>query len=104
MGEATRLTERSRERDDRLVVGRVIDVGDHPGARGPSFLVHVDIGSEGEIEAQMEPGSYAKDDLPGTLVVVTVGDGAIVLAARSHAHGAVLVRPDLEVEAGTPVA
>jgi hypothetical protein len=88
-----------------LVVGRVTAVTDHPGARGPSFLVRVDLGGRGEREAQMEPGGYAKDELVGELVVVSIEeDEPIVLAARSHAAGPVLVRPDRDVEPGTVVA
>jgi tRNA-binding EMAP/Myf-like protein len=83
-----------------LIVGRVLEVDDHPGARAPSFLLRVDLGGRGIRDAQMEPGDYAKDELVGTLVVV--GDG-IVLAARSHA-GVRLVRPDGDVEPGTSVA
>jgi hypothetical protein len=83
-----------------MIVGRVLSVTDHPGARGPSFLVRVDLGGRGEQEAQMEPGEYDKDALVGTLVVVADG---IVLAARSHA-GVRLVRPDGDVEPGTLVA
>jgi tRNA-binding EMAP/Myf-like protein len=87
-----------------LVVGRALSVSDHPGARGPSFLVDVDLGGRGRREAQMEPGEYAKDDVEGTLVIVSLdGDEAIVLAARSHA-GPRLVRPDGDVEPGTVVA
>ncbi len=86
-----------------LIVGRVLSVSDHPGARGPSFLVEVDLGGRGVREAQMEPGEYEKDELEGTLVVVSVADEAIVLAARSH-DGARLVRPDGDVEPGTLVA
>jgi hypothetical protein len=87
-----------------LLVGRVLGVSDHPGARGPSFLVEVDLGGRGRAEAQMEPGEYAKDELAGTLVIVSLADGqAIVLAARSHA-GPRLVRPDADVEPGTIVA
>ena len=87
-----------------LLVGRVLSVSDHPGARGPSFLVEVDLGGRGRMEAQMEPGDYTKDGLEGTLVVVTLDAGqAIVLAARSHA-GSRIVRPDGDVEPGTPVA
>lgn len=83
-----------------LIVGRVLEVDDHPGARAPSFLVRVDLGGRGRVEAQMEPGDYAKDELVGTLVIVADG---IVLAARSHA-GPRLVRPDGDVEPGTIVA
>lgn len=87
-----------------LIVGRVLEANDHPGSRAPSFLVRVDLGGRGEREAQMEPGDYGKDELAGTLVVVSVeGDEAILLAARSHG-GPRLVRPDADVEPGTLVA
>jgi tRNA-binding EMAP/Myf-like protein len=86
-----------------LIVGRVLEVGDHPGSRAPSFLLRVDLGGRGEREAQMEPGDYAKDELVGTLVILSIDDEAIVLAAHSHA-GLKLVRPDGEVEPGTVVA
>jgi hypothetical protein len=87
-----------------LIVGRVVSVDDHPGARGPSLLVRVDLGGRGERDAQMEPGGYAKDGLVGTLVIVSLDEEPIVVAARSHAHGPVLVRPDGDVEPGTVVA
>jgi tRNA-binding EMAP/Myf-like protein len=86
-----------------LLVGRVVAVSDHPGARGPSFLVTVDLGARGTREAQMQPGDYDKDGLEGTLVVVSLDDEPIVLAARSHG-GPSLVRPDADVEPGTLVA
>ena len=86
-----------------LIVGRVLSADDHPGARAPSYLLRVDLGGRGEREAQMEPGDYTKDELVGTLVVVSVEDEAIVLAARSHG-GPKLVRPDGDVEPGTLVA
>ena len=86
-----------------LIVGRVLAVDDHPGSRAPSYLLRVDLGGRGEREAQMEPGGYGKDELVGTLVVLSIDDEAIVLAAHSHA-GLKLVRPDGDVEPGTVVA
>ena len=86
-----------------LIVGRVLAVDDHPGARAPSYLLRVDLGGRGEREAQMEPGDYARDELVGTLVILSIDDEAIVLAAHTHA-GLKLVRPDGDVEPGTPVA
>ena len=87
-----------------LLTGRVVSVADHPGARGPSYLVEVDLGGRGVRPAQMDPGGYAKDELEGTLVVVSIEDGeAIVLQARSHG-GPRLLRPDGDVEPGTLVA
>ena len=87
-----------------LVAGRVLSVSDHPGSRGPSYLVEVDLGGRGTRSAQMEPGEYSKDELEGTTVVVSIEEGeAIVLAARSHG-GPRLLRPDGDVEPGTLVA
>lgn len=87
-----------------LIVGRVLEVSDHPGSRAPSYLVRLDLGGRGERDAQMEPGDYGKDELVGALLVVSVDEGeAIVLAARSHG-GPRLVRPDADVEPGTLVA
>ena len=86
-----------------LIVGRVVSVDDHPGARAPSYLLRVDLGGRGEREAQMEPGDYARDELVGSLVILSINDESIVLAARSHA-GPKLVRPDGDVEPGTVVA
>jgi tRNA-binding EMAP/Myf-like protein len=86
-----------------LIVGRVLAVDDHPGSRAPSYLLRVDLGGRGEREAQMDPGDYAREALVGTLVILSIDDEAIVLAAHSHA-GLKLVRPDGEVEPGTVVA
>jgi hypothetical protein len=87
-----------------LIVGRVLSVDDHPGARAPSYLVRVDLGGRGERDAQMEPGEYDKDTMVGSLVVLSLWDDeAIVLAARSHA-GPRLIRVDGDVEPGTLVA
>ena len=86
-----------------LIVGRVVSVDDHPGSRAPSYLLRVDLGGRGEREAQMEPGDYDKDALVGSLVILSIDDEPIVLAARSHG-GPRLVRPDGNVEPGTLVA
>ena len=69
-----------------------------------SYLLRVDLGPRGVTEAQMDPGGNPKDALTGTLVVVSLGDEAIVVCARSHANGSVLLRPEREVEPGTVVA
>ena len=87
-----------------LIVGRIVEASDHPGSRAPSYSLRVDVGPRGVIDAQMEPGNHTKDALVGTLVVVSVDDEAIVVCARSHGHGPVLVRPDEDVEPGTIVA
>jgi hypothetical protein len=98
-----RLSEKNATVVD-LIVGRVLEVRDHPGARAPSYLLRLDLGHRGETEAQMDPGGHSKDDLIGTLLVVSLDDEAIVVSAHSHAHGSVLVRPELDVEPGSLVA
>jgi hypothetical protein len=88
-----------------LLVGRVIAVEEHAGARAPSYLLRLELGPRGEVETSVERGSYELDDLEGAQVVVALrGEEAFVLAARSHAAGLVLLRPDREVEDGTVVS
>jgi len=88
-----------------LLVGRVVAVEEHAGARAPSYLVRLELGPRGEVETTVERGSYEREDLEGAQVVVVLrGDEALVLAARSHAAGLVLLRPDREVEDGTVVS
>ena len=92
------------EQIPELVVGRVVAVDEHAGARAPSYLLRLDLGPRGEVETAVERGSYQREELEGAQVVVAVrGEEALVLAARSHAAGLVLVRPDREVEDGTVV-
>lgn len=87
-----------------LLVGRVLDAADHPGSRGPSLLLRLDLGRRGRVEAPMEPGDYSRAQLIGTLVIVSLDPSAIVIAARSHTRGPILIRPDRDVEPGTIVA
>jgi tRNA-binding EMAP/Myf-like protein len=87
-----------------LVVARVVSAEPHPGARAPSYLLRLDLGGRGEREATVEAGGYEPEDLIDSQVVCAVrGDDVVVLAARSHAHGSVLVRPEREVEDGTVI-
>jgi tRNA-binding EMAP/Myf-like protein len=89
---------------DDLIVARVTAVEPHPGARAPSYLLRLDVGGRGEREATVEAGGYEADELVGTQVVCALrGDDVVVLAARSHAHGNVLLRPQRDVEDGTVV-
>jgi hypothetical protein len=88
-----------------LLVGRVVAVEGHAGARAPSYLLEIDLGPRGGVQVSIERGSYEEDELEGTQVVVALrGDEALVLGARSHAAGLVLLRPDRDVEDGTIVA
>ena len=88
-----------------LVVGRVIAVEDHPGARGPSTLLTLHLGPRGEAQAPLPVRGDEAQLLVGTQVVCALGqDDAIVLAVHSHASGPVVVRPAADVEDGSPVA
>jgi hypothetical protein len=88
-----------------LVVARVTAADAHPGARGHSSLLSLDLGGRG---GRQTPAPIALEDaeaLIGTQIVCALGgEDAVVLAVHSHAAGLVLLRPDREVEAGSPVA
>jgi tRNA-binding EMAP/Myf-like protein len=87
-----------------LRVGRVVDAREHPGARGPSFVLTIDLGDE-QREATVPLSGLSPDELVGRQVVCVTGeDELLVLAAQSHASGPVLLRPDGEVEDGSAVA
>jgi tRNA-binding EMAP/Myf-like protein len=87
-----------------LTVGRIVAVADHAGARAPSYLLTIDLGSQGRRECSIPRAGYEADALEGTQVVCALrGDEILVLAAHSHASGVVLVRPDRDVEDGSVV-
>ena len=88
-----------------LVVGRIVAVEDHAGARAPSYRLTVDLGGEGRREADLPAAQLSRADLLGRQVVCTTeGDNVLLLRAHSRSRGAVLVSPDDEVEEGSPVA
>ena len=88
-----------------LVVGRILSVGEHVGARAPSYLLTVDLGPQGRHETSVPRGDYEAQELElGNVVCLLDGDVLHVLAAHSHARGLVLIRPDRELEPGSAVA
>ncbi|MDQ2969057.1 MAG: hypothetical protein M3R37_12150 [Actinomycetota bacterium] len=90
---------------DELVIGTVVRVDEHPGARAPSLLLTVDLGTYGSVEAVLSTGAYDAGELEGTQVVCKrEDDGATLLGAHSHGRGLVLLRPDQEVEPGSLVS
>jgi hypothetical protein len=87
-----------------LVIGRVVSVEEHPGARAPSLLLTVDLGVHGRHEVVLPTGDYAAADLRGAQILCRRDvDEVVVVSAHSHASGLVLLRPDREVEDGTLV-
>jgi tRNA-binding EMAP/Myf-like protein len=90
---------------DELVVGTVVRVDEHPGARAPSLLLTLDLGPHGTVEAVLSTGAYESRELEGTqLVCRRDADGAVVVGAHSHGAGLVLLRPEREVEPGTVIS
>ena len=88
-----------------LLVGRVVEVNEHAGARAPSYVLTVDLGGRGRRDATVPRGDYDAGELAGRQLVCALDDEALlVLGAHSHASGLVLLRPDREVEDGTAVA
>ena len=97
-----------------LAVGRIVGVEDFPEARAPAWKLEVDFGPRGRRHSSAQLTHYAREELVGRQVVCVFGlepkriagfrSEALVLGARSGQHGVVLLRPDREVEEGSPVA
>jgi hypothetical protein len=89
---------------DELVVGAIVRVEAHPGARAPSLLLTVDLGSHGTHEAVLPTGSYEAEELQARQIVCRrTQDGIVIVGAHSHGSGFVLLSPGSEVEPGTLV-
>ena len=96
-----------------LRVGRISAVEDLPGTRKPFVALTIDFGAEGRRRSAAQITHYTKADLMGRQVVCVLGfepkriagftSEVLVLGAMSEAY-VVLLRPDHEVEDGTPVA
>ncbi|MEX2211011.1 MAG: hypothetical protein WD689_04530 [Gaiellaceae bacterium] len=87
-----------------LAVGRIVAVDEHPGARAPSYLLTVDLGTHGCHEVVLSTGAYEPAELVGAQVICRrEADEVRILAAQSHGHGLVLLHPDHDVEDGTLV-
>ena len=90
---------------DELVVATVVAAEQQAGARAPALLLTLDLGTYGSEQAVFASKAYDESELVGTqLVCRRADDGAIVVMAQSHGKGAVPLRPDTEVEAGTLVS
>jgi hypothetical protein len=90
---------------DELVVGTIVRVEEHPGARAPSLLLTVDLGMYGTHETVLSTGVYELEELQGAQILCRRdADGAAVVAAHSHGKGLVLLRPYEATEPGTVVS
>lgn len=87
-----------------LVVGRVTAADSHRGARGPSALLHLDLGGRGPAQAPLPVRIDEAQALVGRQVVCAIGaEEVVVLAVHTHA-GVVPIHPAEDVEDGSPVA
>jgi hypothetical protein len=87
---------------DELVIGTIVAVDEHPGARAPSLLLKVDLGTYGIHEVVFPAGTIEVADLNGAQIACRrVDDGATILGAHSHGTGFVPIRPWDDVEPGT---
>jgi tRNA-binding EMAP/Myf-like protein len=90
---------------DELVVGTIVAVDEHPGARAPSLLLSVDLGPTGVHEAVLSTGAYEPEELQGRQTVCRrEADGVALVGAHSHGKGLVLLQPSQAVEPGTVVS
>ena len=90
---------------DELVVATVVAAEQQPGARAPALRLTLDLGTYGTEETVMPAGTYDEAQIVGMQILCRRdADGAVVVAARSHASGDVPLRPDTAVEPGTLVS
>ena len=96
-----------------LAVGRVLEVGELPGTRKAFRTLVVDFGARGVKRSAAQITHYAPETLVGRQVVAVLGfaprriagfeSEVLVLGAMSEDRGVVLLRPDDDVEDGTPI-
>jgi tRNA-binding protein len=93
-------------------VGRIIEVGNFPEARKPSFKLKIDLGEEIGIKkscAQL-PQNYNKEDLVGKQVLCVVNfpsrqigpavSEVLTLGVPDEKHECILIGPDKNVPLG----
>jgi tRNA-binding protein len=97
-----------------LAIGVVTEVEDFPEARKPAYKLTIDFGPRGVRRSSAQITHYAREELIGRQVVCVLGfepkriagfpSEVLVLGGMSEEHGVVLLRPDRDVEPGSPVA
>jgi tRNA-binding protein len=97
-----------------LAIGVVTEVEEFPEARKPAWKLTIDFGPRGLRRSSAQITHYAREDLLGRQVVCVLGfepkriagfpSEVLVLGGMSEQHGVVLLRPDRDVEPGSPVA
>ena len=97
-----------------ITVGRVLEMGELEGTRKPFRTLVIDFGERGVRRSAAQITHYPPDELVGRQVVAVLGfeprriagfeSEVLVLGAMSPGKGVVLLRPDDDVEDGSPVA
>jgi tRNA-binding protein len=97
-----------------LAIGVVTEVENFPEARKPAWKLTIDFGPRGVRRSSAQITRYAREELLGRQVVCVLGfepkriagfpSEVLVLGGMSEEHGVVLLRPDRDVEPGSPVA
>ena len=97
-----------------LTVGVITEVEDFPEARNPAYKLTIDLGPRGTRRSSAQATHYPREELLGRQVVCVLGfepkrvagfrSEVLVLGGLSEEHGVVLLRPDREIEPGSPVA
>jgi tRNA-binding protein len=97
-----------------IAVGRVAAVDELPGTRKAFRALTIDFGARGVRRSAAQITHYEPEELVGRQVVAVLGfaprriagfeSEVLVLGAMSEDKGVVLLRPDADVEDGTPVA
>ena len=95
-------------------VGRIVRAEPHPKARKPSYRLWIDFGPLGEKRSSAQlTDHYRAEELVGRQVVCVVNFPAkrigpfvsevLVLGAYATGREVILLRPDRDVERGSPV-
>jgi tRNA-binding protein len=97
-----------------LAVGVITQVEDFPEARNPAYRLTIDLGHRGTRRSSARITHYRREELLGRQVVCVLGfepkriagfrSDVLVLGGLSEEHGVVLLKPDREIEPGSPVA
>jgi len=97
-----------------LTVGVITEVEDFPEARNPAYKLTIDFGPRGSRCSSARATHYPREELLGRQVVCVLGfepkriagfkSEVLVLGGISDDHGVILLRPDREIEPGSPVA
>ncbi|HWH05074.1 MAG TPA: hypothetical protein VNT23_01400, partial [Gaiellaceae bacterium] len=92
------------EHDERDQTAADEDEAEEAGERGPSALLHLDLGGRGEAQAPLPVQIDAAQELVGRQVVCALGADEVTVLAVHGAEGTTPIHPARDVDPGAPVA